>query len=602
MMESRRSSDVVLSSDGSLRLSSHDLATMGQSILATRGAGKSWLAAVESEGLIESGYPVAVLDVVGEYWSLKAKYPVVVFGGKHADAPLDHRIGSEIARTILDKRLQAVIDLTEMRRADQPFFVADFVTELYEHGLKIKTPIWLLIEEAQNFVPQLGNPACKRPILDVVEMGRHAGIGYCLVSHRSATIDKTALGLCDIIIFKRLTLPHDLTVVRDFFKGKDPEFVDIVKALPALENDEALIYYPLKLKRPVKFKVVQRKTPHVAETPTLELKEVVAPPELTAVSKELTEHFNQLIKKKISERDELSELKSRVEELQEELDIRDERIEQLEHNLELAQRFKVELPPEILRIPGFTEKVEYLEKRLMGMYEAEAEKARALENQVKALRAQLQQVGHPADFSEAVRRLETIHGEISTSRKTLRETVEAYRMTLNKLESTIASLNEFTKGFISKAELDAVKEAHKREIENLRRTYEARVEELEKAEDWRLNPSVIVKMSRVVNELNQLNDTGKQVLKVTATMNPSVRFSENQIAVAIGRSPNTARQYLKQLASLGWVKQTGREFQNNIDENLSKKLREAQRPGQEPIPEVVVERCKKELQTFVHSL
>jgi len=141
-------SEVVLSSDGKLRLSSHDLATTGQSILATRGAGKSWLAAVEAEGLIEAGYPVVVLDVVGEYWSLKAKYPVIVFGSKHADAPLDPRIGREVAHIVLDKRLRVVIDLTDMRRADQPFFIADFCGELYEYGLKVKVPCWLLIEEA----------------------------------------------------------------------------------------------------------------------------------------------------------------------------------------------------------------------------------------------------------------------------------------------------------------------------------------------------------------------------------------------------------------------------------------------------------------------
>lgn len=85
-------------------------------------------------------------------------------------------------------------------------------------------------------------------------------------------------------------------------------------------------------------------------------------------------------------------------------------------------------------------------------------------------------------------------------------------------------------------------------------------------------------------------------------MDPSVKFNEDQIAPIVGRSPGTSRQYLRQLASLGWVKQAGREFQNNIDGNLSKKLREAQRPEQESIPDEVIERCRKELQIFVQSL
>jgi hypothetical protein len=594
--------EIDLSIDGKVRLSAHDIATMGEALLATRGAGKSWLAAVEVEQLIEAGYPVAVLDVVGEYWSLKAKYPVIIFGGKHADAPLDPRIGKEIAHIILDKRLQAVIDLTGMKRADQPFFIADFCEELYEYGLKIKVPCWLVIEEAQNFVPQVGNPACKKPILDIVEMGRHAGIGYCLVSHRSATIDKTALGLCDIVIFKRLTLPHDLNVVKDFFKGKDPRFVDIVKILPGLANEEALIYFPLRFPEPIKFRVAARKTPHVAETPTLELKQVVAPPELTAISKELTEYFRKMIKEKIVKRDELSELRSRLEELQDELDVRDQRIEQLEHDLELAQRFKIELPPELLTVPGFTDKVEYLEKELMRLYREQVEKAQVLEEENKALKAQLEAVGRHVDFFAAVKGLEAIRGELERSRKSLTKLVEGYSTTASKISSVTESLREFVKGFVSKVELNSIQEAHKRELENLRRTYEARIEALERAEDWRLNPSVIVRMSHVVNELNQLTDTGKQTLKVVATMDPSIRFSEDQIALAISRSPSTTRQYLKQLVSMGWVKQVHREFQNNITENLAKRLKEVQRPGQEPIPDIVIERCKKELQTFIRSL
>jgi DNA repair ATPase RecN len=246
--------------------------------------------------------------------------------------------------------------------------------------------------------------------------------------------------------------------------------------------------------------------------------------------------------------------------------------------------------------------VEYLEKQLMGMYEREAEKARALEDQVKTLKAQLEAVGRRIDFSDVVKRLEAVQNEISRSNKALTGLYESYGSVLNKLGDTINSLNEFAEGFISKAELNTIQETHNREIENLRRSYEARIEALERAEDWRLNPSVIVRMSHIVNELNQLADTGKQTLKIVATMDSSIRFSEDQIALAVARSPSTTRQYLRQLVSLGWIKQVGRDFQNNIDENLTKKLREVQRPGQEPIPDIVIERCKKELQTFIRSL
>ena len=583
-------SDVVLSRDGTLRIPAHELATKGQAILATRGAGKSWLAAVQAEQLIKAGYPVLILDVVGEYWSLKAKYPVVVFGGRHADVPLDPHVGAEIARTVLDRRLQAVIDLTSMRRADQPFFIADLVTELYEYGLQVKTPCWLLIEEAQNFIPQVGNPPCKRPILDIVEMGRHAGLGYCLVSHRSATIDKTALGLADIIIFKRLTLPHDLQVVREFFKGKDPRFIDTVKTLPGLANDEALLYYPLKLEAPVKFKVAERKTPHIAETPALEIKEV-AVPEISAVSKELTEYFQQLIREKVERRDEVAELRVRLDELQRELEERDRRIEQLEHDLELAQRFKIELPPEVLRIPGFTEKVEYLEKQVMSLYQSAYEKAQRLDEENRALRAQLEALRRKADFPSILEQLE----RMQRSLEGLKRPLESLNAVAYETGRIVEEIKRLSKGFISLDE-------HQNAVKSVREEYERRIAELEKAEEWRLNPHIIIRMSRIVNEIMQLTDTGKQVLKVVASINPDITLDEGQVALSINRSPGTARQYLRQLERLGWVKRAGRDFRNNVEANLERKIRQIQKPGQEEIPKAVIERCKKELLTFIQSL
>lgn len=585
----------MLSVDGDVRIPAQELATRGEAILATRGAGKSWLAAVQAEQLIEAGYPILILDVVGEYWSLKAKYPVVVFGGRQADVPLDPHIGKEIANVILDRKLQAVIDLTNMRRADQPFFVSDLCTELYEYGLKAKTPLWLLIEEAQNFVPQVGNPPCKRPILDIVEMGRHAGLGFCAVSHRSATIDKTSLGLCDIVIFKRLTLPHDLEVVRDFFRSKDPRFADVAKVLPGLADYEALIYYPLRLKEPIKFQVPPRATPHVAETPTLKLKEVTATPELSAVSMELTEYFQRLIKDKIVQRDESAELRSRIAGLQEELDARETRIAQLEHDLELAQRLKVELPSELLRIPGFTEKVEYLEKQLLGLYRTQLEKTRLLEEENKLLRSRLDTESSRPGFSDLLEELEALMKQFEISRKPLGESLKSFSATVEKTESAIRRIDDLSKGFVSL-------NAFRQEIERLHREYDLRIDSAEKAEEWRLNPSIIMRMNNITNEITKLSDTGKQVLKTVASIRPEVSFDGGRVALTVGRSPTTVRQYLKQLSALGWVQSVGRKYKNNIDQNVAEKLREIKRVGQEEMPESVLERCTKELRIFIQSL
>ncbi|MEM2047065.1 MAG: hypothetical protein QXZ06_04215 [Candidatus Jordarchaeales archaeon] len=198
-----------------------------------------------------------------------------------------------------------------------------------------------------------------------------------------------------------------------------------------------------------------------------------------------------------------------------------------------------------------------------------------------------------------VKAVQDVGDGLRSSRKDVERLLEGHGVTVRKVDSAIESLSEFAEGFVSKAEVAAMREEREREISRLRIEHEARLEALESAEDWRLNPSVIVRISHIINELNGLTETGKNVLKVMSNLDPSVTFSEDQIALVINRSPSTAKQYLKQLSSLGWAKAVRDGFQNNIDRNLAKKLTEVQRPDQEPIPNVVIERCKKELQTFI---
>ncbi len=65
-------------------------------ILGKRGVGKTTTARVLTEELLEVGLPVLILDPTGVWWGLRTSadgrrdgYPVVIFGGDHADVPLE---------------------------------------------------------------------------------------------------------------------------------------------------------------------------------------------------------------------------------------------------------------------------------------------------------------------------------------------------------------------------------------------------------------------------------------------------------------------------------------------------------------------------------
>ena len=84
-------------------------------ILGKRGSGKTTTARVLTEELLHVGLPALILDPTGVWWGLRASadgagdgYPVIIFGGDHADVPLEETSGSLIADVVVTRRISAV--------------------------------------------------------------------------------------------------------------------------------------------------------------------------------------------------------------------------------------------------------------------------------------------------------------------------------------------------------------------------------------------------------------------------------------------------------------------------------------------------------------
>ena len=83
-------------------------------IVGTVGSGKTYAAKGFVERLLESGAWVAVVDPLGVWWGLRASadgsapgYPVIVFGGKHADVPITSDMGVPLGASSPGKRSSA---------------------------------------------------------------------------------------------------------------------------------------------------------------------------------------------------------------------------------------------------------------------------------------------------------------------------------------------------------------------------------------------------------------------------------------------------------------------------------------------------------------
>jgi len=101
-------------------------------ILAKRGAGKTYTAAVLVEEMMSAGLPVVIIDPVGVWWGLRSSadgtaegLPVVIFGGDHADLPLAETTGELLADLVVDEPVPAVLDLSTLSKSAARRFMTD---------------------------------------------------------------------------------------------------------------------------------------------------------------------------------------------------------------------------------------------------------------------------------------------------------------------------------------------------------------------------------------------------------------------------------------------------------------------------------------------
>jgi len=90
-------------------------------IVGTAGSGKTYTAKGLVERVLDTGARVAIIDPLGVWWGLRTSadgeapgYPVVVFGGRHADVPLTAEMGKALGRLIAGQPLACVVDLSEL--------------------------------------------------------------------------------------------------------------------------------------------------------------------------------------------------------------------------------------------------------------------------------------------------------------------------------------------------------------------------------------------------------------------------------------------------------------------------------------------------------
>jgi hypothetical protein len=74
--------------------------------------------------------------------------------------------------------------------------------------------VWLIMDEAHQFLPSRGKTAATEPLLTLVRQGREPGISLLFITQRPNKLHEDALAQSDLIIAHRLTAEADLQALR----------------------------------------------------------------------------------------------------------------------------------------------------------------------------------------------------------------------------------------------------------------------------------------------------------------------------------------------------------------------------------------------------
>lgn len=264
-------------------------------IFGKRGSGKSNAGVVLAEEMARIMARWVALDPVGHWWGLKAKgdgspgLEVLVFGGPHADLPLEPTAGALMADLVLDYEVRVVLCTVEFNRSETARFVTDFCERLLKRELIERIPLHVFIEEADKYAPQKPFPDEARMLAAVDNMerrGRQGGLGTTLITQRSARINKDLTTQAEVLIAFRTLGPQDRDAIDDWIKYHEAgaRRTELLESLSKLGDGESWIWSPEWLEFFGRVRWRRRETFDAAETPKLGQK--VVKPHLAKVDLE----------------------------------------------------------------------------------------------------------------------------------------------------------------------------------------------------------------------------------------------------------------------------------------------------------------------------
>ncbi|MFC4987452.1 MULTISPECIES: helicase HerA domain-containing protein [Saliphagus] len=288
------------------------------------GSGKSNTASVIAEELLESGFPLLIVDTDGEYYGLKEEYEMLHAG---ADEECDIQIGPEhaeqMAELALEENVPVILDVSGYLDEEVANdLLRETARQLFVKEKKLKKPFLLVVEEVHEYIPEGGGVGeTGKMLIKIGKRGRKHGLGIMGISQRPADVKKDFITQANWLVWHRLTWENDTKVVGRIM---DSEYADRVSDLG---DGQAFVQTDWTDENVRRIQFRRKRTFDAGATPGLEDFER---PDLKSVSENLVGDLERISERKERER-------NRVAELEAELSEREQRIESLKGKLEDAK-------------------------------------------------------------------------------------------------------------------------------------------------------------------------------------------------------------------------------------------------------------------------
>ncbi|WP_224336828.1 helicase HerA domain-containing protein [Haloprofundus halobius] len=306
-----------------VRLPAVEILTGRGFITGKSGSGKSNTASVVIEKLLDSQFPVLIVDTDGEYYGLKEEYEILHAGAdEECDIVVSPEHAERIATLALEQNVPIILDVSGyLDENDADEMVLQTARQLFAKEKKLKKPFLMLVEECHEYIPEKGGMGeAGKMLIKIGKRGRKHGLGIVGISQRPADVKKDYITQCDWLVWHRLTWGNDTKVVGRIL-GK--EYAD---AIESMNDGEAFMMtdWSETLRR-VQFR--RKQTFDAGATPGLDDFER---PELKSVSGDLVSELRDIS-------DEQARRESTVADLRQELDKKDAEIRRLKSELAEAQ-------------------------------------------------------------------------------------------------------------------------------------------------------------------------------------------------------------------------------------------------------------------------